>query len=68
MSFFYLHSVSVFKEVHHHVALVTGHPPLWSGGEVQHQDPTVTLHTLTDTQGVQRVLTGRVGAFITAHT
>lgn len=58
----------MFKEVHHNVAFVTGHPPFWSRGGIQHQNPTFTLHTLSNAKRVERVLTGWMGTFIASHT
>lgn len=63
-----LHSMCMFKEVHHHVAFITGHPPFWSRGGIQHQNPTITLHTLSNAQRVERVLAGWMGTFIASHT
>lgn len=46
--------------------LVASHPPFWVGGWVQHQNPRLTLHTLTHPVLDQRVLTGRMSALVAA--
>lgn len=46
--------------------LVASHPPFWVGGWVQHQNPWLTLHTLTHAMLDQRVRTGRVSALVAA--
>lgn len=60
------HFVGILKEVDHHLALVASHPPFWVGGWVQHQNPCLTLHTLTHPVLDQRVLTGRMSALVAA--
>lgn len=46
--------------------LVASHPPFWVGSWVQHQNPRLTLHTLTHAVLDQRVLTGRMSALVAA--
>lgn len=64
---YYLHSMCMFKEMYDDVASITGHLPFWPRSWIQHQNSTVTLHTLSNTQRVERVLAGRMGAFIASY-
>lgn len=40
------HPVSIFKEMHNDVTLITGHLPLRTRGGVQDHHPILTFHTL----------------------
>lgn len=63
----HLHFMGVLEEMHHHVASVAGHAPLWARGGIEDQDTRLTFNALTDAKRVEGVLTGRVGALVTAH-
>lgn len=63
----HLHFMGVLEEMHHHVAFVASHAPLWTRGGIEDQDARLTFNAQTDAKRVEGVLTGRVGALITAH-
>lgn len=64
----HLHFMGVLEEMHNHVAFVAGHAPLRPRGGIEDEDARLAFDALTDPERVERVLTGWVGAFITAHS